>query len=84
MANWCHPKYSFSGDWRIPYPKKDWHEEMRWNAFLLDAMIHALTADAVFSTSGENWGEAEISFFRKHIDSLDEIEYERKAIKSNG
>jgi hypothetical protein len=76
MAQWCHPKFSLSGKWRLPYPQKNWYVEKTWNDFLLDAMVHALAADAVFSIPGDEWGEAETQFYCKHLANLEAADNE--------
>jgi hypothetical protein len=73
MAQWCHPKYSLTGKWRVPYPHENWLKEQTWNDFLLDAMVHSLTADAVFSKPGEDWGENETIFYHKYLENLDNL-----------
>lgn len=84
MAMWCHPEYSLSRKWRLPFPRKDWHEEATLNKFLLEAMIYALAADAVFSTPGEDWGEHEITFYNEHLAKLDKLKNGRKATEREG
>ncbi len=74
MAQWCYDPTASALTGRIqlrlPYPQPNWREERVWNAFLLHAMHHTLTAEAVFSRPPDQWSTADKQFVKDMIRGL--------------
>jgi hypothetical protein len=55
---------------RLPYPKKDWRRERRWNRDLLATMHHVWRANEVFSKEPEKWDKADREFYKAMLKGL--------------
>jgi len=74
MAQWCFDPLASSlastVRFRMPYPRRDWHEERAWNEPLIAAMQYAAEADRVFSMNPETWEDKENEFYRTMVKGL--------------
>ena len=68
MAQWCFYPVATALTGKIelkrPYPRDTWTEDVRWNAYLFQAMHHVLAAERVFSKPAHEWRDAENKFYR--------------------
>lgn len=76
MAQWLYDPVAsaLSGEFRfrLPYPKENWFDEVKWNEFPLIAMRVCWAADKVFSKNPEKWDKADNDFFLWMTETLEQ------------
>ena len=58
---------------RRPYPKDNYSDDIRWNQPILDAIDVVFAAQAVFSINPEKWEKVHRNFYKSMLDGLSKI-----------